>query len=631
MEGQPILLSDSPPSDQQERLALVVVVLLVLAYFAAAPFWSIHLAPLNSFIPVVDTILFLTDTTTAALLFAQFAVGRSRALLALASGYLFTGLLIVPHGLTFPGAFTPTGLLGANLQSTVYLYIIWHLGLPSAAIAYALLRNADIEQPVSSGSARVPIIKRIAIVGFTVCALVWLVTGGENWLPTVMIDAMHSNTSWHYTAPFLIALSTASIVLVWHRRRSVLDLWLSVVLCAWLIETVLLSTTAYRFSLVWYAGRSYGLLSGVFVLLVLLSQTTTVHAKLARSVLDLRRHKAALEQSEARLQEALTAGAVVAFEWNPHTNVSRRSANAPQILGFEPQEVITASSFLAQIHPHDRDIFKAHIRELRPDRPSFAVTFRFMRTDGRVVWLEETATADFDATGQLLRLKGLDRDVSVRRRVEEHQRVLMAELDHRVKNVLTRVVVIVTQARGTSHSIGEFIATVSARIQSLVDAHALLTRRRWLGVGLRELVSHQLAPYRVADNTTIGGPDVTLTAQATEAVAMTMHELVTNAAKYGALSSHGGHVAVNWELGLDCNQSGALRIEWRETGGPAVATPAQSGFGTSLISELIPHELGGAVNLEFEAVGVHCTIDIPEDQIVPLELARQATIDVDEG
>jgi PAS domain S-box-containing protein len=498
----------------------------------------------------------------------------------------------------------------------MYLYIFWHLGLPSAAIAYALLRNADIKPPISSGPTRAPIVRRIAIIAFIVCALVWLVTGGEDWLPAVMIDAMHSNTSWHYTAPFLIALSIAAIVLVWHRRRSVLDLWLSVVLCAWLIETSLLSTTDYRFSLVWYAGRIYGLLSGVFVLLVLLSEVTTLHAGLARSVLDLRRHKAALERSEARLEEALTAGAVVAFDWDPRTSVSRRSANAPQILGFQPQEVVTASRFLAQIHPHDRDMFKAHIRELRPDRPSLAITFRFVRTDGRVVWLEETATADFDAAGQLLGLKGLDRDISARRQVEEHQQVLMAELDHRVKNVLSRVVVIVRQARRTSDSTAEFIETVCARVQSLVDAHALLTRGRSSGVGLRELVSHQLAPYRAADNTTIGGPDVALTAQATEAVAMTMHELVTNAAKHGALSSHRGHVAVNWELGGDCKQSGALRIEWRETGGPALTTPARSGFGTSLIRKLVPHELGGAVNLEFDAAGVHCTMHIPEDQVV---------------
>jgi two-component sensor histidine kinase len=98
---------------------------------------------------------------------------------------------------------------------------------------------------------------------------------------------------------------------------------------------------------------------------------------------------------------------------------------------------------------------------------------------------------------------------------------------------------------------------------------------------------------------------------------MTIHELVTNAAKYGALSSPGGHVAVNWKLGINSRLSSALKIEWRETGGPAVPTPGKSGFGTSLISKLIPHELRGAVNLEFEAAGVHCTIHIPEDQIVP--------------
>jgi len=123
-EERPILLSTLPPSREQERLALIVAVLLFVAYIAAAPFMHIQLAPVDAFIPVVDTMLFLTDTITAVLLFAQFSVLRSRALLALASGYLFTGLLIVPHGLTFPGAFTPNGLLGAGLQTTVSLHLL---------------------------------------------------------------------------------------------------------------------------------------------------------------------------------------------------------------------------------------------------------------------------------------------------------------------------------------------------------------------------------------------------------------------------------------------------------------------------------------------------------------------------
>ena len=343
-EGQPVLLSTLPPSRGQERLALIVAVLLLVAYIAAAPFMHIHLAPVDAFIPVVDTALFLTDTITAALLFAQFSVLRSRALLALASGYLFTGLLIVPHGLTFPGAFTPTGLLGAGLQTTVYLYIFWHFGLPSAAIAYTLLKRTHHEAPQVHGSARGPILASITIVALTVTMLTWLVTAGVEWLPDIMIDAMHSNSSWHYTAPFIIALSLAAIGLLWARRRSVLDLWLLVVLWAWLLETVLLSTTAYRFSLVWYAGRIYGLLSASFVLLALLSESTMMYARLALSVTAQRRER------EGRLMTMDAVAASIAHEINqPLGAIVINSSASLRWLEREPPDLDEARAALKQI------------------------------------------------------------------------------------------------------------------------------------------------------------------------------------------------------------------------------------------------------------------------------------------
>jgi len=308
-QEQPLLLSALPPGRRQKRLALAVAVLLLVAYAVAAPFASIHLAPTDAFIPVLDTLLFLTDTITAALLFAQFSVLGSRALLALASGFLFTGLLIIPHGLTFPGAFAPTGLLGAGLQTTVYLYIFWHFGLPCAAIAYSLLKEGDPDRPMRGG-ARLPILASIAGVVLLVCALTWLVTAGAAWLPAIMVDAIHSNAIWLYTAPVIILLDVTAIALVWCRRGSVLDLWLLVVLWAWLIETILLSTTTYRFTLVWYAGRIYGLLAASFVLLALLAQTTTLYARLAVSVLAQRRER------ENRLMAMDAALALVAHEVN---------------------------------------------------------------------------------------------------------------------------------------------------------------------------------------------------------------------------------------------------------------------------------------------------------------------------
>jgi signal transduction histidine kinase len=302
--AQPMLLSAEPPSPGQKRFAFIVAALLLALFVITLPFAGTQLAPVQAFIPIVDTVLFLNDLITATLLYAQFSVVRSRALLALACGYLFTSLIIVPHGLTFPGAFSETGLLGAGLQTTVWLYIFWHLGLPPAVIAYALLKGTGPEAPPIRGPARAAIVTSVVAVVLLVLALTWLATAGTEMMPTIMVDAMHAGNVWHFVfAPIILVLSGTSMTLLWLRRRSVLDLWLLVVVWAWLIETILLSMTAYRFSVVWYAGRFYGLMSASFVLLVLLSESTMLYARLALSVVKQRR------EHEARM---LTIDAVAA-------------------------------------------------------------------------------------------------------------------------------------------------------------------------------------------------------------------------------------------------------------------------------------------------------------------------------
>jgi PAS domain S-box-containing protein len=335
---------------------------------------------------------------------------------------------------------------------------------------------------------------------------------------------------------------------------------------------------------------------------------------LAALFAERRRSEGALMEGEARLQEALMAGAVTAFEWDVRTGASRRSGNAPQILGFGARQTLSATEFLAGVHPDDRARFKALVYGVRPDSPSYAVTFRFIRPDGKEVWLQEASRAEFDAQGRYLRLKGLTYDITERKKAEEHQDWLIAELDHRVKNVLARVAVVAMFTREGSSSIDEFAQALNRRIQSMADAHALLSQSRWRGVGLADLVNRQLAPYATNANTTTGGPDVTLTASATQAVAMVLHELVTNAVKYGALSTSGGQVSVSWDRPKSEDLRTLVVIEWRERGGPAIVAPIQSGYGTSLIRDLIPHELGGMVDLVFESKGVCCRIDIPVDR-----------------
>jgi PAS domain S-box-containing protein len=334
---------------------------------------------------------------------------------------------------------------------------------------------------------------------------------------------------------------------------------------------------------------------------------------LASLFAERRHHEAALFEGQARLQEALTAGGVMAFEWNARTNGSNRSDNAAQILGLDPDKPFSATEFLELVHPEDRADFKTRIHAVSPDKPSYRKTFRFRCPDGREIWLEESSIAEFDSAGRCIGLKGLTVDITERKQSDERQGLLIAELDHRVKNLLARVAVISSYTRQGSNSMDQFVQVLDRRIQSMAAAHSLLSQNRWSGVNLADLVRSQLAPYATAANTTIDGPDVTLSPTVTQAVAMALHELVTNAVKYGALSSPSGHVSVNWRQPVGGEVTG-VKIEWRESGGPPVVRPAKTGYGTSLIREMIPHELGGAVDLAFVSDGVCCQIEVPLEQ-----------------
>jgi two-component sensor histidine kinase len=168
--------------------------------------------------------------------------------------------------------------------------------------------------------------------------------------------------------------------------------------------------------------------------------------------------------------------------------------------------------------------------------------------------------------------------------------------------------------RRGSTSIDDYVRSLNGRIQSMGAAHGLLSQNRWQNVGPGALVGGQLAPYATDSNVTIKGEDIMLGAAEIQAVAMVLHELVTNAAKYGSLSVPNGRACVTWQR--QSSDAGAkLVFEWRELGGPPLVATVLSGYGTNLIRDLIPHELGGAVDLVFAPDGVSCKIEVPLEQI----------------
>ncbi len=267
----------------ERRLAIAVILVSLAVFIAAAPFARTPLPTLTAFMPSYESALIINDLITAALLFGQFAIGRSRALLVLASGYFYTALITISHALTFPGLFSEAGLLGGGPQSTAWLYMFWHGGFPATVACYALLRNRGAGRKHRPSSAA--ILGSIAAVVGVVVALTIFATAGEASLPAIM----QGN---HYTPAMILVvgavwtLSLLALLILFARRPyAVLDLWLMAVLCAWLCDIALSAMlNAGRFDLGFYAGRIYGLAAASFVLIVLLLETIALYARLARSL-----------------------------------------------------------------------------------------------------------------------------------------------------------------------------------------------------------------------------------------------------------------------------------------------------------------------------------------------------------
>jgi signal transduction histidine kinase len=346
-----LLTAVSPPATQRWATTALATT-LGIAFLLVLPFKDRQWPPSGAFIPIIDSILFLNSLITAVLLYARFSLAHRRAVLALAVGYLFTALLVIPHLLTFPGALAPMGLLGAGVQSAVWLYIFGHLGLPTAVMAYALLKDTQATTARSREAPDMTIPVSIAAVGALVAVLTWLVTAHERSLPTMMLDWTHASYAWqHAGAPALLIVSAGAIAVLWRRRSSVLDVWLLLVLWAWFIETMLLSMTTARFSLVWYAGRVFGVLASSFVLLALLYESTMLYARIALAAATRDG-----ERDRQRLTLQVVASSIAHELSQPLSAIVANSDAGLQLLDRSPADLVEARAALRDIASEGRRV-----------------------------------------------------------------------------------------------------------------------------------------------------------------------------------------------------------------------------------------------------------------------------------
>jgi signal transduction histidine kinase len=355
---EPQVLANVPPTPAQRRMARAFLLALLAILLGTWPFAAIKLPEVDAFVPTLAAALFVSDCVTAALLFAQFSILRQWALLVIASGYLFSALIVVAHALTFPGAFTPTGVLGSGLQSAVWLYWFWHSGLPLAIIGYALLKDTDRVAEVRF--TRLAISLSVAGVFALVIGLFWFVTQHEDLLPIMFVDARPLSL-FRRTIGGLVVLALGGIALslLWPRQRSLLDQWLVVALCALLLEVLLASVlSAGRYNLAWYAGRFYQLVTATVVMVVLLEEMAQLYAGLAQSNTMLERERVMLQRAidaqrrerDARLMTGDAVAATIAHELKqPLTAMITRSYTGLRWLDRAAPELDKAKAGFRQI------------------------------------------------------------------------------------------------------------------------------------------------------------------------------------------------------------------------------------------------------------------------------------------
>ena len=501
-------LSTSPAGRRARRLTVMVAVLSSVGFVAAVPLAPVQLAKIPAFIPSYESALVIIDLITAVLLFGQFTQLRSRALLAIASGYLFDALIIIPHALTFPGAFSATGLLGAGPQTTAWLYVFWHGGFGLFALAYALFATlGDAAGPMTVRPG-VAIAYAIGGVAAGVVAFALAATLGHDYLPVIIHGGDFRYLVTKGISPTVMAVTFLALVVLWRRRRPVvLDQWVMMVLCAWLYDVALSAAIASsRYDLGWYAGRSYGLLAASFVLVALLIETNGLQRRLAAANIALwdqsrgladrvRERTGELARSNEALARAQRIAGVGSSEHDLVSGVITWSEEHFRIFGVDRNSFRpNVSDIRAVIHPEDRTKYIAMGEKLQSGIPQPPLRYRIIRPDGQMRWLHREHGTIKDEQGSPIRIVITVKDVT-------EQLELERQLNHSQK-----LEALGTLASGIAHDLNNALVPIVAlsrlALQEVTDNTSMREDLEAVAIGgerARDLVRRILAFARKQD------------------------------------------------------------------------------------------------------------------------------------
>ena len=327
-----------------------------------------------------------------------------------------------------------------------------------------------------------------------------------------------------------------------------------------------------------------------------------------------------LDLRETRTAAAMSAAGLGEFEWDEQRNLLIIGAQTAVLAGL-PEGALPAmgaEGLLSFIHEEDRDsVRQAWVQCLEGDG-RFDFQFRIIRPDtGLVRWIEAWGHA-IDHGGVVTGAIGVVRDVTAQRQKENEREALVSELDHRVKNVLASVQSLASQSARRTVSLEAFLKTFLGRIDAMAAAHALLMATRWRGAEIGNIAAAELAGL-AHGQAHWGGPEILLNPRATNALTLALHELGTNAVKFGALSAEHGRVDVRWSI----RPAGGFELVWLESEGPPVTQPTRYGFGRTLLERVTGRELGGAAVLEFRPEGVRATLTADDTALAQEEREAQ--------
>lgn len=307
-----------------------------------------------------------------------------------------------------------------------------------------------------------------------------------------------------------------------------------------------------------------------------------------------------------RLDLAISAASLGEFEWDIKRDVFKISPRLAKISDIEPGEIPgeDGQALYRYVHPDDQAWLKESIDQQLEDTDRYEAEYRRPNgPDGREIWNHGSGVILRDANGEPAYLIGVVQDITERHAEEEQRENLVAELDHRIKNLLAVVQSVAAQSARKSASLDVFLKTFAGRLKSMSSAHDLLTAARWRGATLARIAAAELGGL-APTQTRWDGPELFLTPRAAAALSLALHELAVNAVRYGSLSTENGKVEVVWRR----TPEGGFALEWLETGGPPATAPQTKGFGATLIEDVAGRELGGAAKINYKPGGVTAMI-----------------------